>query len=532
MLVMPPVPHYDRLLRLLEETTQQRVELWGWRGSGKRAFLAELMRREPERVQILVEAALRRPERLDREMAAGAGRGARWVLVEHPAAGEDLEKVRVRLEPDQTLVVAVQRRVGGGRRPPPAEVLPPESLLLEPGEVAELWRRLRGEAPSGELLERLVEQTEGWLRPLEILARSADFGEGSSPLDCLPLARFLELEVLAPLSAGERRALRALAEGSDGTGWARALPTLASEWGLVRATPGGMRLPRLLALHLRRGADAPSTVVRLAGVAEGAPGPAVSSGVVTADVVEVHLLGTPILRRRCADGTAVDLEWSLRRALLLLAYLASRPERQALRAELVEAVWPEADAETVRKNFHPTISLLRRCLAGPSRSDPPALVYSAGSYRLSPLLAWEVDVERFRDLVELGRGAASDVRRAELWSAARELYRGHYLPGHDLAWVVALREELLRLFLDLLRDLGAVLLRLGRLREAEDALRTALVEDPLQEEVYVSIMRIYADRGRRDLVRRQYERLCQVLLQELGLEPLPTTAAEYQRLMT
>jgi DNA-binding SARP family transcriptional activator len=45
-------------------------------------------------------------------------------------------------------------------------------------------------------------------------------------------------------------------------------------------------------------------------------------------------------------------------------------------------------------------------------------------------------------------------------------------------------------------------------------------------------MRLYAGLGRRDLVRRQYERLCGLLLDELGVEPLPETEQEYHRLMS
>jgi DNA-binding SARP family transcriptional activator len=44
-------------------------------------------------------------------------------------------------------------------------------------------------------------------------------------------------------------------------------------------------------------------------------------------------------------------------------------------------------------------------------------------------------------------------------------------------------------------------------------------------------MRLYGQRGRRDLVRRQYDRLAGLLRQELGVEPLPETSDEYHRLM-
>ena len=64
-----------------------------------------------------------------------------------------------------------------------------------------------------------------------------------------------------------------------------------------------------------------------------------------------------------------------------------------------------------------------------------------------------------------------------------------------------------------------------------DAYRSVLLEDPLQERVHLAVMRLYASQGRRDLVRRQYDRLCTLLLEELGVEPMPQTTREYHRLM-
>ena len=52
-----------------------------------------------------------------------------------------------------------------------------------------------------------------------------------------------------------------------------------------------------------------------------------------------------------------------------------------------------------------------------------------------------------------------------------------------------------------------------------DAFRSYLIEDPFQESIHVEVMRLYAKQGRRDLVRRQYDQLCRVLLEELGVGP-------------
>jgi DNA-binding SARP family transcriptional activator len=93
------------------------------------------------------------------------------------------------------------------------------------------------------------------------------------------------------------------------------------------------------------------------------------------------------------------------------------------------------------------------------------------------------------------------------------------------------REDVQRRYLEMLRQLGEVEERLGHLSAAVDALRTALAADPLQEPVHQALMRLYARQGRRDHVRRQYERLVAQLADELGVEPLPETTATYHRLM-
>jgi DNA-binding SARP family transcriptional activator len=64
-----------------------------------------------------------------------------------------------------------------------------------------------------------------------------------------------------------------------------------------------------------------------------------------------------------------------------------------------------------------------------------------------------------------------------------------------------------------------------------DVYRAVLVEDPLQESAHLALMEVYARQGRRDLVRRQYERLCALLRAELGAEPLLRTTLAYHTLM-
>ena len=258
-----------------------------------------------------------------------------------------------------------------------------------------------------------------------------------------------------------------------------------------------------------------------------------------APAYEVSLLGLGRVHRLLPGRPPERLRWSLRRAFKAFAYLAAAPEMEAGRDELEEAVWYGADDEAIRRNFHPTLSHLRRSLRGgaPSRDpggSPPPLVLRQGVYRLNPLLHWRVDAAEFERRCREAREA---VRRGDEetavagWQGAWKLFGGPFLAGEDDPWMGDRRERIQRLYGELLSGLGELLARAGRLAEAADALRAALIEDPLQERLALHLMRVYGRQGRRDLVHRQYDRLSSLLRQELGVEPLAEITDEYQRLM-
>jgi DNA-binding SARP family transcriptional activator len=247
----------------------------------------------------------------------------------------------------------------------------------------------------------------------------------------------------------------------------------------------------------------------------------------------VQVLGVPTVRLRDIDGLTIEVRFPLRRALEVFAYLATSPGFEASRGELAEAVWGDAGEEVFERNFHPTISHLRRSLRQAGGALSP-VVRRGELYRLNPRLVWTVDA------VEMARGVDEGRRRlaegqpeqaAELWSASWRLYGGPLLAGWETPWAIERREELHRRYLEMLRGLGEVRERLGRLPEAVDAYRSALAADPLQERTHQALMRLHARLGRRDHVRHQYEKLAALLAEELNVEPTEETTSLYHRLM-
>jgi DNA-binding SARP family transcriptional activator len=530
---------------MLEALEEPLVQVWGWPGTGKSTLLSAFLHRQGARAtglslgDLVQEGA---PEKIREVVEAAHGAGVRW-LVASGRSGAGLEEAARWLKPGQQLVFAAESRWA----PPslPSAVLPPQEMLLEPREVAALWYLLTGGELDPDSAQELWETSDGWYRPLR-LALDATGGmglEGLTPeqlLDIPPVRYFLRHEVLDAFSPEERELLLAFAGerpglGEDGAAW-----RLLDQRGLWVEGKERDRPPRLFAALLdrerrRRAPKGGSASARDAERPASSPtSPAAARPAATAQLVyRLGLLGSPIAQLREEGGDRV-LDCRLRRSFQVLAYLAASPGLQAGREELVEAIWPTEGERTIERNFHPTLSHLRRALEADKGKGPMPLLLRNGVYRLNPELTWEIDVLEFARHTETGRElvARDDLQgAAAAWSAAWKLYRGPFLQGHYEAWVAARREICQRQYLELLRDLGDLYIRLGRMEDAMDAYRSVLLEDPLQERIHLSVMRLYAAQGRRDLVRRQYDRLCVLLLEELGVEPLADTTSKYHQLM-
>ncbi|MES1242216.1 MAG: BTAD domain-containing putative transcriptional regulator [Acidobacteriota bacterium] len=529
------LPHRERLLRRVESLETPLVQVWGWPGSGKSALLQALLERHGSEARGLSLGEVEDRDGLRRSIEDARERGARW-LVAAGAAEERLAEASRWLQPGERLVFAAERRWNGAALS--ASVLPPQEMLLGPGEVAALWQLITGEVPSPEAARALWMAGDGWYRPLRLALEATGGGglENVAPedlLDIAPIRFFLRHEVLDAFPEVERSRLDELpadrpADGEEGRdGW-----HAIDARGLWVEGEDRDRLPVLLAAFLSRERQRRQTRTERAEPRKVSTVPA-EARKEDVPVYSLGLLGSPFARRRDPDGTLIELDCRLRRSFQVLAYLASSPGLEAGREEVMEAVWPTEGERTIERNFHPTLSHLRRALEAGREEAIPPLLHRKGVYRLNPDLVWEVDALELDRRVEEGRAKieSDPTAAAEIWEGAWRLYRGPFLQGNYEAWVTERRERYQRLYLELLRDLGDLYLRLERPEPAMDAYRSVLLEDPLQERVHLAVMRLYSGQGRRDLVRRQYDRLCTLLLDELGVEPLPQTTREYHRLM-
>lgn len=269
--------------------------------------------------------------------------------------------------------------------------------------------------------------------------------------------------------------------------------------------------------------------------------------------IALELLGVPrfrLIRSATASREYVELRWGYRGVLEVVSALAVAPEMQLPGRDLLERLWPKLDIDDARKRFYPAISHARRLFSECAPSNGTAIESDGGVYRLNPEWTWICDVVRLREAVARSRHVSDDLMQVEIrrdaaaptdsdddlglqsvLETAWASYRGPFLETLRSAWVRDEREEQRRNYLVILRRLAAIRHVQPEAVGLEDVLRTILVADPVAEDAHVALMRLYAERGRADLVRRQYDRMCGVLMDDLGLQPMDRTVREVERLV-
>lgn len=226
------------------------------------------------------------------------------------------------------------------------------------------------------------------------------------------------------------------------------------------------------------------------------------------------MLGGLVVRQRSRDIR----RFRTQKTASLLAYLAFYKRRSHSRDVLVEMFWPDSTLEAARSNLSVAPSALRRQLEGPGITSGAILVADHSQVHLNPD-AYTSDVEESDQLVHDAQLETDADKRIALQIAALELYHGELLPGFYEDWVLAERDRLRDAYVS---TLGRVVKGLGESREYEQAIEFShrmLQADPLREDAYNNLMRLYLAVGRPIDALNQYKALASILQKELQTIP-------------
>ncbi len=232
--------------------------------------------------------------------------------------------------------------------------------------------------------------------------------------------------------------------------------------------------------------------------------------------LRLNLLGSPEVwlgkRRLSTFGTA--------KTEALLYFLAATGEIHR-RETLAGLLWGEMPEPGAKRNLTQSLSALRRLMA-------PCLTVDHRSIGLD----WHANI--LLDLT-LARQTAA---RGDLHSAV-SFYRGDFLDGFYVkaapafdAWMVLQREQLREQLLGWLETLADQAHNRGDYESGWQYTHRLLELDPWRESAHRMMMLNLARQGQFGAAARQFDRCCQVLQQELGVEPMPETTALFRRIQS
>ena len=205
-----------------------------------------------------------------------------------------------------------------------------------------------------------------------------------------------------------------------------------------------------------------------------------------------------------------------KKPLALLKGLVAYGGRNVPEERLMDALWPDEEADAARKSLDITVLRLRKLLGGNE-----TIVVSDELVSLNPQLCW-TDVWAFE-----GRtGQAETDSGSPAAAEALALYRGNFLPAEaEAPWTVKARERLRAKFVRLVEAVAQADEAAGQWDKAITHYLKGLEADDLAEQFYQGLMRCYAALGRHAEGMAVFRRLRQTLSVVLGIAPSDSTQA-------
>lgn len=206
----------------------------------------------------------------------------------------------------------------------------------------------------------------------------------------------------------------------------------------------------------------------------------------------------------------------------LIAYLALH-SRGATRDQLIEAIWPEEDAQKARQRFYQNVSDARHLLAG-------ALISNRGHYTLDRHKI-TIDNDELEQLLAQADAAEEPKAQRPTLERALRLFRGEPLAGWDYIWAEEEMRGLRSTHAELHERTAHARLVTGDAHGALQAAQQGLSLDNYNEGLWRLAMQAEGRLGLRDSVSQRYQQLRSLLDDQLGLEPERSTRALYHELL-
>ncbi len=214
----------------------------------------------------------------------------------------------------------------------------------------------------------------------------------------------------------------------------------------------------------------------------------------------------------------------------LVAYLLLHQNAPQSRHHLAFLFWPDSVEKQALANFRNLLYQLRHVLP---KADHFLHIDAKN-------VQWRADTSFSSDVTDL-MDAVAHANRAELagnrirlrcaLERVVDLYHGDLLPSCYDDWILVERDRFRQTFIEKLGQLADLLEKQCDYDAAIAYVRRLLVYDPMLEDTFRWLMRLYTLSGNRAAALRTYHACVTMLQQEFGADPDPLTDREYERLL-
>jgi DNA-binding SARP family transcriptional activator len=229
------------------------------------------------------------------------------------------------------------------------------------------------------------------------------------------------------------------------------------------------------------------------------------------------------------------LEKLSNKAAGILCYLAANREKKFSRDKLAAYFWDSSNIDSARYNLRYNLWTLRKIIKKDENGEEIILT-NKDTCRINPKAKFYLDIFEMNDILKDIDEKNFKKHKNDL-KKVKKLYVGEFLEEFYLKkciefndWIFYEREKTQRKYIDLLHKLSYLYETDDECHRAIDILEEMIMINPLKEELYVQLIKIYIKLGDRNAALNQYERCCTILREELNIGPMESTKKLYEKI--
>lgn len=219
----------------------------------------------------------------------------------------------------------------------------------------------------------------------------------------------------------------------------------------------------------------------------------------------------------------------------VLCYLITHRDRSIPSSELIDQFWPGDSDSSSPVSALKTLLHRARAMLEPL-FDPSfnPIVSRRGSYMWNPDSICCLDIDQFQVYCNQARKPGASVEmRLQLYEKAFALYKGDLVPKlASLLWAITLQTHYHAMYVNMVKSYTSLLEELNQYDLMYDILQAAIRIEPLDEQLYILLIRALLGMGRDRDALSMYEATTDLLYRNLNVRPSAELRALYnERIM-